>query len=130
MAVKDIPKHSAPPATLLQRRDLITSTSAPLHRLQHLSPRVVCWLQEKVKEISTELEPLEKQWAQIERRASVWRTAVAYSGLLLLLAQFSLFARLTYWEFSWDVMEPVSYFTGQLVVRFFVRSLLVVAASC
>ena len=75
-------------------------------------------MQEKVKEISAELAPLEQEYQQIERKASQWRAVVAYSGLLLLLAQFSLFARLTYWEFSWDVMEPVSYFTGQFVVCF------------
>jgi hypothetical protein len=74
-------------------------------------------VQAKVKEISSELEPLEKEFAQIERQAFTWRSFVAYSGLVLLLAQFTLFARLTYWELSWDVMEPISYFTGQLVVR-------------
>ena len=30
----------------------------------------------------------------------------------MLCTQFALFLRLTYVEFSWDVMEPISYFVG------------------
>lgn len=71
----------------------------------------------RIEEISAELAPLEAQRAQIERQARLWRGFVAWSGLVLMVAQLALFARLTYWELSWDVMEPVSYFTGQLVVR-------------
>lgn len=26
--------------------------------------------------------------------------------------QFGLLARLTWWEYSWDIMEPVTYFVG------------------
>ena len=26
--------------------------------------------------------------------------------------QFGFFARLTWWEYSWDIMEPVTYFVG------------------
>lgn len=33
-----------------------------------------------------------------------------WAGLFVLVAQFFLFLRLTYWELSWDVMEPVAYF--------------------
>ena len=79
-------------------------------------------MQAKVQEIRSELAPLEAQHRHIEQRAFLWRSAIAYSGLAVLLAQFALFARLTYWELSWDVMEPISYFTGQLVVRCFVRA--------
>jgi len=42
---------------------------------------------------------------------------VAYSGFAVLAAQTAFFARLTYWELSWDVMEPIAYFTGQATVR-------------
>ena len=34
------------------------------------------------------------------------------SGLVLLCCQLAMFVRLTYYEFSWDVMEPISYFVG------------------
>ncbi|KAL5582781.1 hypothetical protein UlMin_015223 [Ulmus minor] len=36
---------------------------------------------------------------------------VLWSGLVLALFQVGLFFRLTFWEFSWDVMEPVAFFT-------------------
>ena len=80
-------------------------------------PDTVQEAQGRVKELSAELAPLEVQRAQIERQASMWRAFVAWSGLAMLVTQFVLFARLTYWELSWDVMEPISYFSGQLVVR-------------
>jgi hypothetical protein len=39
---------------------------------------------------------------------------VLWAGLILLVAQWSLFLRLTFWELSWDVMEPISYFFSSL----------------
>ncbi len=39
---------------------------------------------------------------------------VLWAGLALLLVQWSLFLRLTFWELSWDVMEPISYFFSSL----------------
>jgi calcium uniporter protein, mitochondrial len=27
--------------------------------------------------------------------------------------QFGIMARMTYWEYSWDIVEPLSYFVGQ-----------------
>ena len=37
-----------------------------------------------------------------------------WAGLALLVVQWSLFLRLTFWELSWDVMEPISYFFSSL----------------
>lgn len=37
-----------------------------------------------------------------------------WAGLVLLITQWSLFLRLTFWELSWDVMEPISYFFTSL----------------
>jgi calcium uniporter protein, mitochondrial len=80
-------------------------------------PDTVAEANARIEEISAQLAPLEVQRAQIDRQARLWRGLVAWSGLGLMIAQFAIFARLTYWELSWDVMEPVSYFAGQLVVR-------------
>ena len=37
---------------------------------------------------------------------------LTWLGLGLMGLQFGLLARLTWWEYSWDIMEPVTYFVG------------------
>lgn len=44
--------------------------------------------------------------AGARRRSS----ALSWLGLALMGAQFGVLARLTWWEYSWDIMEPVTYF--------------------
>lgn len=41
-----------------------------------------------------------------ERRTS----SLTWVGLGLMSVQFGILARLTWWEYSWDIMEPVTYF--------------------
>ena len=41
-----------------------------------------------------------------ERRTTI----LAWSGLCYMAIQFGFLARLTWWEYSWDIMEPVTYF--------------------
>jgi len=57
------------------------------------------------------LAPLEasahKHYETAERSAS----RIAYGVLFGLSFQFFLFARFTWWDYDWDVMEPVTYFT-------------------
>lgn len=35
---------------------------------------------------------------------------VQWGGLAYMSVQFGILARLTWWEYSWDIMEPVTYF--------------------
>ena len=35
---------------------------------------------------------------------------MTWLGLGLMAVQFGILARLTWWEYSWDIMEPVTYF--------------------
>ena len=35
-----------------------------------------------------------------------------WAGLGWMSLQFGFFARLTWWDYSWDIMEPVTYFVG------------------
>lgn len=35
---------------------------------------------------------------------------LAWGGLGYMSIQFGILARLTWWEYSWDIMEPVTYF--------------------
>ena len=50
-----------------------------------------------------ELEHMQKKAARRTR-------FLTWLGLGLMGAQFGLLARLTWWEYSWDIMEPVTYF--------------------
>ena len=68
--------------------------------------------EKRMEELKHELEPLEKQKNDYEARLSRYRSWMLGSGLFLLLFQFGVFVRLTYWELSWDVMEPIAYFTS------------------
>lgn len=61
-----------------------------------------------------QLEQMEKQKAIIDQKA---RTAVRgelYCGLGFLGIQTLGFMRLTFWELSWDVMEPICFFVTSL----------------
>lgn len=35
---------------------------------------------------------------------------LTWVGLGMMSVQFGVLARLTWWEYSWDIMEPVTYF--------------------
>ncbi|XP_028803029.1 calcium uniporter protein 4, mitochondrial [Neltuma alba] len=73
-----------------------------------------------------ELEEMEKQKEKIdeEAKAMVWREL--YVGLGLMMAQTIGLMRLTFWELSWDVMEPICFFLTSLHVAlaylFFLRT--------
>lgn len=54
---------------------------------------------------------LAKHKEEIDRTAHKHMRLVLWGGLCLLTLGMSAFFRLTYWELSWDVMEPVAFFT-------------------
>lgn len=58
-----------------------------------------------------DLAALEETRERLMVRATRLVDVVAWSVLVFLYAQFALFARLTWWESSWDVMEPVTWIT-------------------
>ncbi|XP_028757634.1 calcium uniporter protein 4, mitochondrial-like [Neltuma alba] len=57
-----------------------------------------------------ELEEMEKQKAMIDEKANALVRGELYCGLVLLVLQTLAFMRLTFWELSWDVMEPICFF--------------------
>lgn len=63
---------------------------------------------EILKERAAILQP---EYEIIDAKASRGANLIAYSTLGGLVFQWLLFARFTWWDFSWDVMEPVTYFT-------------------
>ncbi|GLV41374.1 Mitochondrial calcium uniporter [Carabus blaptoides fortunei] len=57
-----------------------------------------------------QLQPLEQTRQELEVHAQRKGSVLAWAGLGLMSVQFGILARLTWWEYSWDIMEPVTYF--------------------
>uniref|UniRef100_A0A7C9AGH4 Calcium uniporter protein C-terminal domain-containing protein n=1 Tax=Opuntia streptacantha TaxID=393608 RepID=A0A7C9AGH4_OPUST len=58
-----------------------------------------------------ELKVLQERKEQIDKQAHKQVRLILWSGLGVLIMQVGLFFRLTFWDFSWDVMEPIAFFT-------------------
>ncbi|KAL5704872.1 hypothetical protein ACHQM5_023237 [Ranunculus cassubicifolius] len=57
-----------------------------------------------------ELEIMEKEKADIDREAESLVRRELWAGLGFLVVQTAGFVRLTFWELSWDVMEPICFY--------------------
>ncbi|XP_030059343.1 calcium uniporter protein, mitochondrial [Microcaecilia unicolor] len=64
----------------------------------------------RLEDLKQQLEPLEKVRLEVNRKAEKRTTWVLWGGLAYMATQFGILARLTWWEYSWDIMEPVTYF--------------------
>ncbi|KAL2932954.1 Calcium uniporter protein 6 mitochondrial [Bienertia sinuspersici] len=58
-----------------------------------------------------ELRRLQERKEEIDRQAHRQVRVLLWSGLGVAIMQVGLFFRLTFWEFSWDVMEPIAFFS-------------------
>ncbi|XP_071768038.1 calcium uniporter protein, mitochondrial-like [Centroberyx gerrardi] len=67
-------------------------------------------LLERLDSLKQELSPLEKTKAQLSRKAQFQTSRALWAGMALLSVQGGALAWLTWWVYSWDVMEPVTYF--------------------
>ncbi|XP_030630797.1 calcium uniporter protein, mitochondrial-like [Chanos chanos] len=67
-------------------------------------------LLERQDALRLQLQPLEKKRAQLARKADRKAMLWAYGGLAFLSVQGGVLGWLTWCLFSWDVMEPVTYF--------------------
>jgi len=68
-------------------------------------------LETKLVALKARLGELQGEYEAIDAKSSRSANLISYSVLGGLLFQWLLFARFTWWDFSWDVMEPVTYFT-------------------
>lgn len=84
---------------------LHTALNLPEHHL--LKERQ---LLEKLDSLKQELSPLEKMKADLSRKAEFHTSRALWTGMALLSVQGGALAWLTWWVYSWDVMEPVTYF--------------------
>ncbi|KAG0717836.1 Calcium uniporter protein, mitochondrial [Chionoecetes opilio] len=63
----------------------------------------------KERDILAQIEDFEGT-AGASRKAERRTSVLAWAGLGYMALQFGFLARLTWWEYSWDIMEPVTYF--------------------
>lgn len=61
-----------------------------------------------------ELEELEKQKAVIDIKADSLVRRELWGGLAYIVVQTAAFMRLTFWELSWDVMEPICFYVTSI----------------
>jgi len=64
-----------------------------------------------LQKLREEIEPMDDLSALCLANADKISHRIATAGFLALAGQFMLYARLTWWESDWDVMEPITYFT-------------------
>ncbi|XP_060727807.1 calcium uniporter protein, mitochondrial [Tachysurus vachellii] len=64
----------------------------------------------RLEDLNSQLRPLEKVKDELSRKAERRTTWVLWGGMAYMATQFGVLARLTWWEYSWDIMEPVTYF--------------------
>ncbi|XP_062959299.1 calcium uniporter protein, mitochondrial isoform X2 [Cynocephalus volans] len=119
LVINDLTYHVQPP-----KRDLLShENAATLNDVKTLVQQLyttLCIEQhqlnkereliERLEDLKEQLAPLEKVRIEISRKAEKRTTLVLWGGLAYMATQFGILARLTWWEYSWDIMEPVTYF--------------------
>ncbi|KAJ1294953.1 hypothetical protein BS78_01G185900 [Paspalum vaginatum] len=63
---------------------------------------------------SEELKAMEAQKTEIDRTAALQVRRELWCGLAYLVVQTAGFMRLTFWELSWDVMEPICFYVTSM----------------
>ncbi|XP_028975710.1 calcium uniporter protein, mitochondrial isoform X2 [Esox lucius] len=86
-------------------QQLYTTLRIEEHQLSKEKELVV-----RLEELNSQLRPLEKVREELSRKAERRTTWVMWGGMAYMATQFGILARLTWWEYSWDIMEPVTYF--------------------
>lgn len=67
-------------------------------------------LLEKLEVLREQIQPLEQMKDKILQKAEAKTTKLLWIGLALMSTQAGALAWLTWWVYSWDIMEPVTYF--------------------
>ncbi|XP_002738070.1 calcium uniporter protein, mitochondrial-like [Saccoglossus kowalevskii] len=86
---------------------LYTTLNVEQHQLMHEKD-----LLKKLERLKAELQPLEQIKQDIDSKAVKRTNILMWGGLGYMALQFGFLARLTWWEYSWDIMEPVTYFVS------------------
>lgn len=95
---------------ILNPRAVASSIERAL-RVPELKSQTKASLEAQLEGLKKNLAELQGAYESIDAKSSRGANFIMYSVLGGLLFQWLLFARFTWWDFSWDVMEPVTYFT-------------------
>ncbi|CAL8081567.1 unnamed protein product [Calicophoron daubneyi] len=102
---------SSCPKDLSDVRMLITRLATTVHS-EEFQLQQQRELERRIEDISVQLEPFEVKRKALALDAAKRTRRLTWLGLGYMGIQFGLLARLTWWEYSWDIMEPVTYFVG------------------
>lgn len=88
--------------------------NATVHNLlEHYSPAALKLqaeaTQAEIRQLKEEVAPLKDVRQEMERKAARRANTIVFAGLGYCVLQFLAIGRLTWWELSWDIMEPVTY---------------------
>ncbi|CUA67595.1 Calcium uniporter protein 5, mitochondrial [Rhizoctonia solani] len=70
------------------------------------------FLRHRLQSVANEVSKLEKVKRDCDHIAHQSARRLALGGFAMLLVYFGAVARLTFWDFGWDIMEPVTYLSG------------------
>jgi hypothetical protein len=87
-------------------------TRAVINALPGVPARIYGVSDSELKRLNQEYDQMREKVVLAERKAARRANHLLYGGFIVLVAQLAVFVRFTYVEFSWDVMEPISYFVG------------------
>ena len=87
-------------------------TRAVINALPGVPPRIYGVSDAELRKLNEEYDQMREKVVLAEKKATRRATQLLYGGFIVLIAQLAVFVRFTYVEFSWDVMEPISYFVG------------------
>ena len=81
-------------------------------------------LRGQLEQLKADIAPLETHREELERSALSRSNLWMWGGMVFMSVQFGFLARLTWWEYSWDIMEPVTYFftygTSMVMFAYFI----------
>lgn len=80
--------------------------------LQQVLPVDIQLVEERLAAVENEFATMEAEYQSIRSTAARRTKIVNYALFSGLLAQWGILFRLTYWELSWDVIEPAGFFVG------------------
>lgn len=69
-------------------------------------------LKAQLQQAQAELQPLEEKVTQMNQKIRLNNNGFVWLGLGAMCVQFGVLSRLTWCEYSWDIIEPVTYFIG------------------